>query len=73
MSNFKTKRIECVALTDLGVASNCFTIGKIYTGLLNTDNNLMVIKDDNDNSQAVIVGVGAGCAFGVWQLTTKKN
>ncbi|EFG1023663.1 hypothetical protein ACSTA3_002045 [Escherichia coli] len=55
------------------MASNCFTIGKIYTGLLNTDNNLMVIKDDNDNSQAVIVGVGAGCAFGVWQLTTKKN
>ncbi len=71
MSNFKTKRVECLALTDLGEASACFTIGKIYTGLLNTDNNLMVIKDDNDNSQAVIVG--AGCAFGTWKITTKKN
>ena len=71
MSNFKTKRVECLALSEMGVSCACFTIGKIYTGLLNTENSLMVITDDNGNNQAVVVG--GACAFGSWKVTTKKN
>ena len=47
----KTKRVRLLALTEEGKAGNCFTVGKVYTGLLDTYTRMMHENDDNYNDQ----------------------
>ncbi|CTT72022.1 Uncharacterised protein [Escherichia coli] len=75
----KTKRARLLALTEEGKACQCFTVGKVYTGLLaysltrllDTYTRLMHVTDDNGNEQTIVLD--GNCVFGEWQLTTEKN
>ncbi|WLW41346.1 hypothetical protein LJIJOHLM_00054 [Escherichia phage KKP 3954] len=60
----KKQKMKCLTLTELGQASNCVTVGKIYSTVLDKDNNSFTFKDDNGNPQ---VGIYPSCAFGIWE------
>lgn len=60
----KKQKMKCVSLTELGASTNCVTVGKTYSTVLDKDNNSFTFKDDNGNSQ---VGIYPECAFGTWE------
>lgn len=67
----KTKRARLLALTEEGISCHCFTVGKIYTGKLDTYTRLMHVTDDNGNDQTIVLD--GNCVFGEWQLTNEKQ
>ncbi len=66
----KTKRARLLALTREGASCQCFTVGKVYTGSLDTYTRLMHVTDDNGNDQTIVLD--GNCVFGEWELTTEK-
>ncbi|EEW1747647.1 hypothetical protein AT507_001883 [Escherichia coli] len=67
----KTKRVRLTALSEEGKAGNCFTVGKVYTGSLDTYTRLMHVTDDNGNEQTIVLD--GNCVFGEWELTNEKS
>ena len=67
----KTKRARLRALTREGASCQCFTVGKVYTGSLDTYTRLMHVTDDNGNDQTIVLD--GNCVFGEWELTTEKS
>lgn len=56
--------VKCKGLTEVGNASNCFTVGKEYQAV-QEHGLLFNITDDNGYKQ---LGIYPSCAFGTWEV-----